>query len=393
MNPSYSKKLVFAAACLAVFLFGVILLSLGTIMPFITTRYGLDEYSKGILATVLPFGILAGSVIFGPVADRYGYKYLIMAGVFIVMCAYLLIGWTASFLTLSIVFFFIGFSGGILNGSANALVSGLSEDFKENKAANLSLMGVFFGIGALGMPFVLALLTKNIPFQKMMTGAGAVMFLPLIYFFTIRYPESKTSKGISISNWFRLAATPLMLLIGMIGFFQSGLESLVNNWITTYLIGTAGVAENNSLFALTLYVAVLTFSRLVLGFIFRKLNQQQVITISMTCVLTGIIILMTLGDRGYYHLVSMIFFGLGIAAVFPVITGYAGDLFRELPGTAIGILFTFSLIGNMGINYLTGRVTGKFGYPAYPFIFIVVVFLTSLFFMLFYRRYYKSKLS
>jgi MFS family permease len=392
MNPDYNKKLVFAAACLAVFLFGVVMLSLGTIMPFITAKYGLDEYSKGILATVLPFGILAGSILFGPVADRYGYRYLIILGVFIFMGAYLLIARTASVLTLSLVFFFIGFSGGILNGSANALVSGISEDFKENKAANLSLMGVFFGIGALGMPFILAILTRLIPFEKMMTGAGILMILPLIYFYFIRYPASRSAKSVSIKDWFRLAATPLMFLTGMIGFFQSGLESLVNNWITSYLIGTTGVTEKKALFALTLFVGVFTFSRLLLGIIFRKVGQGLVITVSMTFVLSGVIILMVPGGNDYY-LVSLVLFGLGLAATFPVITGYAGDLFKDLPGTAIGILFTLSLIGNMGINYLTGFITGKFGYNAYPVIFAGVTLLMSLIFILFYRKYNASKIS
>ncbi|HLF33619.1 MAG TPA: MFS transporter [Cyclobacteriaceae bacterium] len=392
MNPDYNKKLVFAAACLAVFLFGVVMLSLGTIMPFITAKYGLDEYSKGILATVLPFGILAGSILFGPVADRYGYRYLILIGVFIFMCAYLLIARTSSVLTLSLVFFFIGFSGGILNGSANALVSGVSEDFNENKAANLSLMGVFFGIGALGMPFILAMLTRLIPFEKMITGAGFLMILPLIYFYHIRYPASRSAKSVSIKAWFRLAATPLMFLTGMIGFFQSGLESLVNNWITSYLIGTAAVTEKKALFALTLFVGVFTFSRLLLGVIFRKVGQGLVISVSMPLVFSGVIILMVPGGNDYY-LVSLVLFGLGLAATFPVITGYAGDLFKDLPGTAIGILFTLSLIGNMGINYLTGFITGKFGYNAYPVIFAAVVLLMSLIFLLFYRKYNASKIS
>jgi hypothetical protein len=35
---------------------------------------------------------------------------------------------------------------------------------KDSKTANLSLLGVFFGIGALGMPFILGLLREKILF-------------------------------------------------------------------------------------------------------------------------------------------------------------------------------------------------------------------------------------
>ena len=48
--------------------------------------------------------------------------------------------------------FLFGLGGGAVNGATNALVSDISE---KDKGANLSLLGVFFGLGALGMPFIL----------------------------------------------------------------------------------------------------------------------------------------------------------------------------------------------------------------------------------------------
>ena len=50
-----------------------------------------------------------------------------------------------------------GVSGGIINGGTNAVVSDISEG---HKGADLSLLGVFFGLGALGMPLVLGALQK-----------------------------------------------------------------------------------------------------------------------------------------------------------------------------------------------------------------------------------------
>ena len=68
----YSTRKVFAAACAGMTLFGMAMLSLGTVNTFLAQRFSLDQMGIGSLAALLPFGILTGSLIFGPVVDRFG---------------------------------------------------------------------------------------------------------------------------------------------------------------------------------------------------------------------------------------------------------------------------------------------------------------------------------
>ncbi len=385
MVEPYNRKSVFYAACLAIFLFGAVMLSLGTFMPFIAVQWKLTEISKGTLATVLPLGILGGSLVFGPVIDRYGYRYLLVISTLFIMAGYLLIAWSGSYALLIAAFLLLGFGGGILNGTSNALVSSLSEDTGENKAANLSLMGVFYGIGALGVPFILAALIRDFPFNGVVTGMGWIMLLPMIFFLMIGYPGKKSADKITVNDWLTLLGTPLMLLIGMIGFFQSGLESMVNNWFTTYLTGNLGASDKSALYALTLFVAVFTLSRLALGFILRKVRSSVVLTTSMMIVILGILLLIF-----YWNfqtaMVSVILLGVGLASTFPIITGYTGDLFKRNPGTAMSILFTLTLIGNMTINYLTGWFTARTAIKSYPYLFMAVAIFTFIYIGLFFRR-------
>ena len=63
----YNKKVVFGAACVGMLLFGMVMLSLGTINTFLTDKFSLDTITVGSLAALLPLGILIGSLIFGPV--------------------------------------------------------------------------------------------------------------------------------------------------------------------------------------------------------------------------------------------------------------------------------------------------------------------------------------
>ena len=228
----YKKSLVFSAACLGMLLFGIVLISLGSLLPGLIQKFTLDEISTGSLASLLPFGILMGSLIFGPIVDRYGYKSLLTICAALVMIALEGIAFANQFYILQISIFIIGLGGGVLNGGTNALVADIST---EGKGANLSLLGVFFGIGALGMPVILGLLSKTFSQASIISGVGFCVLLPILFFISIKFPESKQPQGIPLKQSIRLFKEPILVLLGFLLFFESGMEGLVNNWTTTYL--------------------------------------------------------------------------------------------------------------------------------------------------------------
>lgn len=80
----YRKNLVFAAACAGMLLFGIVFLSLGSVNNMLAERFELDDNAIGTLTALLPFGILAGSLLFGPVVDRFGYRWMLVAAALVV---------------------------------------------------------------------------------------------------------------------------------------------------------------------------------------------------------------------------------------------------------------------------------------------------------------------
>ena len=56
--------------------------------------------------------------------------------------------------------------------------------------------------------------------------------------------------------------------------------------------------------------------------------------------------------------------GMGLAAGFPVLLGYIGQLYPALSGTAFSIAFVIALVGNTLINFLFSTIN-KAGHVGY----------------------------
>jgi len=246
-NDMYNRNQVFAAACIALFLFGMTLITLGSILPSLTTAFEAAGLNKGFLVSILPIGLMAGSLVFGPIVDRYGYKLLLIASVLISAIALEGLAFTHSLPLLYTCIFFTGFGGGIINGGTSALVADISS---ENKGANLSLLGVFFGIGALGMPLLLGVLSKHFHYTTILAAVGLFMLVPVFYFLFLVFPKPKQAQGFPLKEGVKLLKEPALLLTGFFLFFQSGVEALSNNWTTSFLQHKLDITNEKALYAL-----------------------------------------------------------------------------------------------------------------------------------------------
>ena len=129
---------------MAMLLFGIVLISLGSVLPHLREQFNLSDISTGSLLSILPFGLLIGSLVFGPVVDRYGYRILLLACSLLILIGLEGIALTSQMWILRLSIFLIGFGGGAINGGANALAADTAEG---DRGARLSFLGVFFGIG------------------------------------------------------------------------------------------------------------------------------------------------------------------------------------------------------------------------------------------------------
>ncbi len=295
--------------------FGIVVTTLGAVLPSIIHRLGLDRTEAGSLLSLMTLGILAGSLVFGPVVDRRGYKGILAAAVVLIVLGLEGIAFAPSIGLLAAAAILIGFGGGVMNGGTTALVADISA---EGRAAALAYLGVFFGIGAFGVPLVLGLLREPFSDAGVVAGIGALVALVLAYYATIRFPEPKQPQGFPLRHAAVLLRDPVIVLLGVALFFESGMEITVGGWTATYVNQELGLSPERALYLLSLY------GRWLSGWLLKRVSTAAVLLSSLGVAFVGAVILIgarTAASAGAGTLLA----GAGFAAVFPVTLGYVGD--------------------------------------------------------------------
>ncbi|WP_316813974.1 MFS transporter [Pedobacter heparinus] len=352
----FNKKIVFLSACFGMLLFGVTLITLGSVAPMLIGRFNLDQLASGTLFSILPFGVLTGSLLFGPFCDKYGYKYLLAFSALLIGIGFEGIAFSSSFLWLKVCIFLFGLGGGAINGATNAVVADISI---KDKGANLSLIGVFFGLGALGMPFILGFLENVVSTSVIVASVGLLAFLAAAIFGCINFPLPKHINGFPIRRGLALLKDRMLMLIALFLFCQCSFEAIVNNWTTTYLIKQIGVSQSKALYALSLFVVGMTLMRLLMGSVLRNLSIKAILTISFVLLLAGIALLNT---SVYLRAIAgLVLMGGGLAAGFPVMLGIVATRYADLSATAFSLVLVMALFGNMVVNYLMGMLANTYG--------------------------------
>ena len=354
MNNGYHKNLVFTAACIGMCFFGVSMITLGSVLPSLVTKLGLSGLQTTSLVTFLPLGMLIGSLIFGPIVDRFGHKALLVPSCIIVLSGLegLIFFESIPLLQLSIVG--IGLGGGILNGETNALVSDISGE--SEKGSRLSFLGMFYGLGALGIPSLLGVLSEHYSFETILQGIGIIMLAGILFCIPVHFPAPKQAQGFPVKEGLGLLKESSLLLLSSILFFQSGIEGVCNNWSTSYFGQVTDIPANQALIALTCMVVGLTAARMLQIVIFKKIKPATVLPYSL--ILTAIGFGLLTASPGFIRAATgMVLVGMGLSSTYPVILSILVTRYPALSGTAFSIALAIALVGQAAMNGLMGMVS------------------------------------
>lgn len=388
---NYHKNLVFTAACIGMCFFGVSMITLGAVLPSLVNKLDLSGLQTTTLVTFLPLGMLIGSLIFGPIVDRFGHKALLVPSCIIVLLGMEGLAFFENIPLLQASIIGIGLGGGILNGETNALVADISGE--SEKGSRLSFLGMFYGLGALGIPMLLGALSRHFTFEAILQGIGTIMLIGIVYCIPIRFPTPKQAQGFPVKEGLGLLKESSLLLLSLILFFQSGIEGVCNNWSTSYFGQAAGMPANQALIALTCMVAGLTVARMLQVVVFKKIKPETVLPYSLILTATGFTLL-TFSPGFIRAAIGMAIVGAGLSSTYPVILSVLGNRYPSLSGTAFSVALAIALVGQATMNGLMGVVSQyESGLNLYPYLMIGSLIIMLLLFKRSLAEYQKKSKS
>jgi fucose permease len=355
-----SRRFLFACACLGMLTFGIVLTVLGSVLPSIMTRFGIGKAEAGSLFLLMSLGILASSLVFGPLVDRYGYKGILLVSTLLIAAGLEWIAFASSMTSLRLAVFMIGVGGGVINGGTNALVADISSD---GRAADLNLLGVFFGVGAMGVPFALGTLTGRFTETALVAAVGALVLIVVIFLAVAGFPAPKQPQGFPIAAAGKLVRDPLLLLMGLMLFLESGMEISVGGWTSTFVSEVLAVPARTALVILSLYWAGMMLARLALGYLLRKTSPFIVLYTCLVIAFVAAGLLLTTTSVAIAS-IGVFTLGVGFAAMFPTVLGFIGDRYATLSGTAFSIAIAMALLGGMLLPYTAGVLGSNHGMRA-----------------------------
>ena len=341
-----------ASAFAGIFVFGIVMAVLGAILPSLFERIKIDKAEAGGLFLFMNFAMLVTSLFFGPIVDRFGFKLFLMTSSLLVVLSFGLLAFASGYSTVIIAAVILGLGGGGLNGGTNALTNDINPG---EQGSALNLLGIFFGFGALTIPFLIGTLLEWGGLARILGLAAIMGIVPFIMFATQGFPRPKQPQGFPLRDAKQIAGDPLLWLCAFILFFQSGNEFTIGGWISTYLQEGFRLKSAAASLVLAGYWALIIAGRFAASRIVRRTGHNPLVLGSAVLSLAAAVLLVV-APAGGPAVAGVLLIGLGFAAIYPTTLATAGARFASISGTAFSLIFTVALCGGMLSPWLAGMI-------------------------------------
>lgn len=329
---------------------------------------GLAAWAVGLVLGVRNFSQQGMFLIGGTLADRLGYKPLIVAGCLLRAGGFALLIFATSLPWLLIASAATGFAGALFNPAVRAY---LAADTGERRVEAFAMFNIFYQAGILAGPLVgLALMLLDF---RLTAAAAAVVFAVLtvaqLFALPARRDQSAAAPTSVLQDWRAVAADRrfLWFSLTMIGSYVLSFQVyLALPLQAEYLAGAHAQVLVSALFVVSGIVAVAGQLRIT-GWFEARWGTGRSLAVGMAILAAAFVPLLAVPGPGRFGvtaavtalLLSTAVLAVGTAAVFPfemdTVVSLAGG---RLVATHYGFYNTIVGVGILAGNLATGAVVG-----------------------------------
>lgn len=337
--------------------FGIVFAVLGTVfgLPAMRLRLHINLAQQGNFFFLLYLGIFSASLLIGPLIDHLGHKPNLFLSSSVVTAAMVLFAAADSYRFAALAAILLGLGGGGLNLCTNVLVS---EVYGERRGPMLNVLGIFFGVGAISLPLLAAVIEGHLTIPQMFLICAVLAGACALAYAIISFPSSRPKQAFSLRDLYAITRYDGILLLASILFAESGNEASIAGWTSTY-VNSGGYPPRAATLVLAGFWAALMFSRLLAARLLKGIGKARIIFGNALIALVGCLLLLSARSLVLLALGTALI-GLSYGPIFPTTLAIAGDHYRQRAGAVFGLLFSVALIGGMLFPWAVGHFSEKF---------------------------------
>ena len=346
-------------ACLSYFVIGIAHIIGGSILEQMVGYYNQSYASGGQWIMNQFLGFLIG-VLFAPfVQQKIGQRSTIIVAFTLLtiaqVCYSLFLPWTVMLAVAPLA----GLGFGVVEAVLGSMIIEL---FKEKRASAMSRLEVFFGLGALGIPLLAAILIKQGQWKLAFPVLATMCILTLLLWVFLSFGKSvdtqlKKPIGPAVKTTVRYTVqTRPILIIGMVFFFlYVGMEMSFSNYLPSLLLQKTTFDESKAAAILGLFWGFMVLGRLVCGYLADKYGYLKYLIISMAIAVLACFGLAYLeGNLIILFMVALA--GIGFSGVFGIALVYVNVVIPGLTHRTTSLLIACGGIGGALLPKATGLI-------------------------------------
>jgi len=333
---------------------GVMTTLLGPTLPILSARWSLNDAQAGYLFTSQFLSSIIGVAISSWLIQRRGYRLTLMLGMVLMGLGAGLLAmanWTLGLTSVGIY----GAGYGIASATANLLVSELNPT---RRAAALNLLNFSWGIGAVGCPFLVAMLQRANRMIVFWYGMALLLGLEAVYLGLIRLPALKSGTRTPASG--QVWKSHLFPILGALFFVYVGTETSVGGWIASYARRIDLVPGTFWVITPSFFWGALLAGRAVAPILLRRTRETTVASAGLALSCLGIVLLL-IAHAMTPIVLGAALAGLGLSSVFPINISLISRWFGEEGVRFGGVMFALAGLGGATLPWLVGLLSAQTG--------------------------------
>jgi fucose permease len=344
-------------ACFAFLLIGWSGLLVPSLTREIEDAFGQTDAGLGLFYFVTAAAYAAGSVLGGLATERVGRRPVLVLAAAFHAAGLAGLGVAPGWPTIIAAGIVRSLGAGGLDGGVNGLVVDL---FDSSRGRALSFVHLFYALGAVGAPFLLAFRTSfGLSWQLVVVATGIVT-VPLGVLLAVtdlvggrHFAGAHRRAGQS-----SVLALPLGVLAVAIGCYVA-FSTGVSNWLVGFLASAPG---GTATLALSLFWAGLMAGRLVSASVADRFDHVR-LAVAAAAATSAAVVAAVLAPTLELSIALFVFAGFAAGPVYPLIMAIGGERFPGRSAAMSGILSAAGIAGSLAYPPLMGVISVTAGLP------------------------------